>query len=165
MRPSITPFFLALALSVAVSPASPVRAESDTVMKAVSFDEIAGLARDIGWTVEDHSKPDSPQMILRAPNGMGFWANLLQCKGKGTDAPCTLLFLQSVFDPMPTNVVSYANQWNQNKAIGRAYLTAQNAYAFDDTMTFEGGITRASVARRMNLVAVAAAEFVAAMPK
>ena len=165
MPPSIVALLLALAMSLTVLPARPGQAANETVIQSVTFNEVAELARNIGWMVEDHSTPDSPRMILRAPNGMGFWANMLQCTGKGPDAPCTLLFLQSVFDASPANVVSYANQWNQNKAIGRAYLTPQNAYAFDDAITFEGGITRASVARRLNLVAVAVAEFVANMPK
>ena len=165
MRPTALAIFLALALSLNLTSASPGSAASDTVIRSISFNDFADLARDIGWTVEDHSKPDAPQMIVRAPNGIGFWANFLQCTAKGADTPCTLLFLQSVFDPAPTNVVSYANQWNQSKALGRAYLTAQNAYAFDDSITFEGGVTRASVARRLNLIAVAAAEFVTSMPK
>jgi hypothetical protein len=165
MRPTVLAIFLALTLGLTITPAFPSRAASDTVVRSISFNDFADLARDIGWTVEDHSKPDAPQMIVRAPNGIGFWANLLQCKTKAADSPCTLVFLQSVFDPAPTNVVSYANQWNQSKALGRAYLTAQNAYAFDDSITFEGGITRANIARRLNLIAVAAAEFVADMPK
>jgi hypothetical protein len=165
MRRVTIALFLGLAWGSTTATEEPAHAANDTLIRSLSFNEVAALARDIGWTVEDRSKPDAPQMIIRAPNGIGFWANLLQCSGAGADAPCTLLFLQSVFDAVPTNVVSYANQWNQSKALGRAYLTTQNAYAFDDSITFEGGVTRANIARRLNLISVAAAEFVAAMPK
>jgi hypothetical protein len=107
----------------AAAPASPA------VINYVTPDQMAQVARDLGYRAEIRNLSDNSKMIATGMDGLNVAIYLFRCDN-GTNCPS--IEFETTFDKDPSFTLTLANKWNSQTRYTKAYIDPQSgALTFD----------------------------------